>query len=189
MLPTEWQWEYAARAIQGSRELRQHATPSGRLTHEEVHFDAQSTVDVDDPRYPTLGNGLRHMTGNVWEWMQNRYGDYPQGDVVDPTGPLEGEFRSLRGGSWVNDDAGGLHAAYRDGDFPQVRDDTMSVSVSLRLPRTSESKVDFYTLIFYTWPSFFQKLGHFRFHSARVTREIASATPRNDNTILQSPEA
>jgi formylglycine-generating enzyme required for sulfatase activity len=113
MLPTEWQWEYAARVVQGREGLREYATPSGRLTHEEAHFDAQSTVDVDDPRYPTLGNGLRHMTGNVWEWMQNWYGDYPQGEVVDPTGPLDGSFRGLRGGSWNDRNPDGLRAAYR----------------------------------------------------------------------------
>jgi formylglycine-generating enzyme required for sulfatase activity len=113
MLPTEWQWEYAARVVQGREGLREYATPSGRLTHEEAHFDAQSTVDVDDPRYPTLGNGLRHMTGNVWEWIRNWHGDYPREGVVDPTGPLDGSYRGLRGGSWLINLPEVLRAAFR----------------------------------------------------------------------------
>ena len=121
-LPTEWEWEYAARVIPGSKVLREYATPSGRLTKAEAHYDAQTTVDVDDPKYPALENGLRHMTGNVWEWMQNRYGDYPEGPVKDPTGSTEGVYRSLRGGSWYGNDPQFLRAARRYFSRPVYRD-------------------------------------------------------------------
>lgn len=131
MLPTEWQWEYAARVVQGREGLREYATPSGHLTHEEAHYDAQSTVDVDDPRYPTLENGLRHMTGNVWEWMQNWYCKYASAEVIDPDGQLQGAaHRSLRGGSWRNYRPADLRAAARDSFHQGHKNDTIGFRVA-----------------------------------------------------------
>jgi formylglycine-generating enzyme required for sulfatase activity len=47
--------------------------------------------------------GLYDMSGNVWEYVNDLYGQYSSGSSTDPTGPLSGYNHPLRGGSWDND--------------------------------------------------------------------------------------
>lgn len=120
-LPTEFQWEWAARGPSG----REYATSTGELSPDVAHYryddSVVSTIDVDDPRYPSMENGLRHMTGNVWEWMLNWHGDLlPQEAVRNPIGPESGQFKSLRGGSWFYYVPVRLCAAYRFNGRPVV---------------------------------------------------------------------
>lgn len=61
-LPTDDQWEYAARGPEG----HEYGTRSGKLTEEEANYDSRSTTEVGS--YPPNGFGLTDMTGNVWEW-------------------------------------------------------------------------------------------------------------------------
>ena len=75
--------------------------------------------------------GLYDMTGNVWEWCEDGYGNYPSGTVTNPTGSTSGSFRVIRGGSWI-DNAEGLRSAYRGSITPSDR----GYSVGFRLLRT-----------------------------------------------------
>jgi len=94
-LPTEAEWEYAARA--GSTEARYgsidevawYSNNSGGKTHEVAQKRANAWN-----LYDTLGN--------VWEWVNDRYGEnyYPASPERDPRGPDSGQLRVLRGGSW-----------------------------------------------------------------------------------------
>ncbi len=92
-LPTEAEWEYACRA--------------GTTGPYAGHLDAMGWYDKNSGR-STHGSGqkrpnawgLYDMHGNVWEWCQDWYGDYPSGYLNDPTGPPSGSDRVLRGGSW-----------------------------------------------------------------------------------------
>ena len=94
-LPTEAQWEYACRAGSSGAfageidEMAWHLSNSGQKTH---------PVGMKKPN----AWGLYDMHGNVFEWCQDKYGDYPSGSITDPAGSLKGSDRIYRGGSWFS---------------------------------------------------------------------------------------
>ena len=110
-LPTEAEWEYAARA--GSTTRFSFGDNEGRLG-EYAWYNSNSgskTHSVGQKRPNAWG--LYDMHGNVREWCQDWYDDYPSGSVTDPTGPHSGSRRVLRGGSW-NYVPRGVRGAYRN---------------------------------------------------------------------------
>ena len=134
-LPTEAEWEYAARAgTRGDTYAGDVTDPRGRdAVVERIAWFDENSGDRTHPvgRKASNGWGLHDMLGNVWEWVQDWYGGYPGGTVRDPTGPNSGSARVLRGGGWY-DNAVGCRSAYRSGNSPGAR----SSSIGFRLLRT-----------------------------------------------------
>ena len=118
-LLTEAEWEYACRA--GTDSV---FNVGGQVRGDQVNFEGsypylieENYVTTRDPsvrtsRYrgrtmavdglPANAFGLRHMHGNVSEWVWDYYGPYDQARADDPDGPAAGTYRVNRGGSWID---------------------------------------------------------------------------------------
>ena len=107
-LPTESEWEYACRAGTktpfhfGETISTDQANYNGNFTYGNGKKGMYRKKTTPVGSFPANAFGLHDMHGNVWQWCQDWYGDYTQKDVVDPQGPEKGEYRVLRGGSWVS---------------------------------------------------------------------------------------
>ena len=99
-LPTEAEWEYAARGGSKSRGYKY----SGSDSIDDVAWYASNSGDKPHAVKGKQANelGLYDMCGNVWEWCWDRYGDYSSGLQQDPKGSASGNGnRVLRGGNWT----------------------------------------------------------------------------------------
>jgi formylglycine-generating enzyme required for sulfatase activity len=95
-LPTEAEWEYAARA---------GTTGETYGPLDKIAWYRANNSRTTHPVGKKLPNafGLYDMLGNVWQWCQDWFGPYPSTPSVDPQGPPEGELRVTRGGCFYSD--------------------------------------------------------------------------------------
>ena len=120
VLPTETQWEYACRAESKTRFcFGDDESKLGEYAWYRANSD-EKTHPVGQKKPNAWG--LYDMHGNVWEWCQdwwkNEY--YKESAVDDPTGPIRGRFRVIRGGGWT-DRARMCQSAYRSTGLPGDR--------------------------------------------------------------------
>jgi formylglycine-generating enzyme required for sulfatase activity len=117
-LPTEAEWEYAARAGTTTRwSFGDDASQLGRYAWYEGNAGKQTHPVGQLQPNPW---GLYDMYGNVWEWVQDWYGKYASDTAIDPGGPASGSDRVFRGGSWGNATRF-CRSAHRLGDAPGTR--------------------------------------------------------------------
>ncbi|MDD3966617.1 MAG: formylglycine-generating enzyme family protein [Candidatus Neomarinimicrobiota bacterium] len=127
-LPTEAEWEYAARS-------RGRIDRPWSGTANEDKLQDYAWYYWDDEQAHPLGQklpnelGIHDMTGNVEEWCWDWYGPYTKSEKIDPKGPESGTYRVARGGAW-NWDADYSRTVRRDGFTPEKRYEIMGFRIA-----------------------------------------------------------
>ncbi|MDF1548339.1 MAG: formylglycine-generating enzyme family protein [Bacteroidales bacterium] len=115
-LPTEAQWEYAARGGQYSKNYKY----SGSNNINKVAWYDETTYEKGPQPVGSLKPnelGIYDMSGNAWEWCKDFFGKYSSSTQTDPSGPSNSPFRVIRGGSWYYV-AHLARLTARDGPYP-----------------------------------------------------------------------
>jgi formylglycine-generating enzyme required for sulfatase activity len=144
-LPTEAEWEFAARAGTATRyfwgENKDDACRHGNVADEMAtrNFAEIPSIGCEDGyaltspvgKYLKNRNGLSDMTGNVWEWCGDWYGPYTEAAAVNPHGNSAGRYRVIRGGSLYDNEK-----TFRTANRRWMDPDTRTSNVGFRCVRT-----------------------------------------------------
>ncbi len=130
-LPTEAEWEYAARG--GNKSNNYCYSGSDDIDAVAWYWDNS------DMRTHPVGQkspnelGLYDMTGNVWEWCSDWFGDYSSSSQTNPTGAVSGSKRVERGGCYGND-AEDCRVSDRGSNTPGIRTGSLGLRLVLQFP-------------------------------------------------------
>ena len=127
-LPTEAEWEYAARGGNKSRGYQYSGSnnPSNVAWYDDNSGDKTHAVGTKQPNEL----GIYDMSGNVWEWCQDWYETYSSSSQVNPTGANSGSCRVVRGVSWYNN-ARDCRLSLRGSNTPDFRSSNLGLRLVL----------------------------------------------------------
>ena len=127
-LPTEAEWEYAARGGNKSNGYKY----AGSDDVDEVAWYMNNSLSMTQPVASKAPNelGLYDMSGNVWEWCQDYFGSYSSEPQSNPTGPATGTVRVFRGGCWTID-SWYCRVSFRLNNAPTLRSNNLGFRLAL----------------------------------------------------------
>jgi formylglycine-generating enzyme required for sulfatase activity len=135
-LPSEAEWEYACRAGTSTA-----YSFGDKITKNDANFEGGKFASVKQVgSYKSNAFGLYDMHGNVWEWCEDWFGDYSQGSVADPTGPTNGQSRTMRGGSFDHFSELALRSSSRY-HVTELTTSFKNFNIGFRLAKSTGSKL------------------------------------------------
>lgn len=148
-LPTEAEWEFAAR---GGNKSRNYKYAGSNTIDDVAWYDNNSSVRTHDIATKQPNElGLYDMSGNVFEWCSDWWGSYSSFAQTNPTGPTSGRYRVLRGGG-VSGSAGDCSTSFRMSGAPSSRYHDVGLRLALS-PFNPEISLDTSNLEFASWGS------------------------------------
>ncbi len=125
---TEAEWEYAAR---GGNKSKGYKYSGSNNIDDVAWYDGNSGYNTHAVKTKQPNElGIYDMSGNVWEWCNDRWGSYSSNTQTNPTGPSTGSYRVVRGGSWSLS-ARFCRVSYRNSSAPGGRSSSFGLRLAL----------------------------------------------------------